>query len=493
MSRVYITTAIPYVNARPHLGHALEVVQADVLARHRRARGDDLRFLTGTDDNALKNVRAAREAGVPTAEFVERNARRFEALRGPLELSNDDFLRTSADPRHRPAVERIWRRCREAGDLYTGRFAGRYCVGCEAFVDDGDLTDGRCPDHGTVPEEVAEENWFFRLSRYQDVLEELIASGRLRILPEAKRNEVLAFVRSGLRDVSVSRPSERSEGWGIGVPDDPSQTVYVWFDALTNYVSALGYGTGAEGYERWWTSSDERIHVIGKGILRFHAVWWPAALLSSGEPLPTRICVHDYLTAGGRKISKSSGEAADPTELTERFGPDAVRWWLLRDVPRVGDADFTVERLVERHDADLANGLGNAAARVISLGRGSTAGAPIPEAARLRTVCEELPGRIDAALARFDLRSAATALVEAGAEVDRLLEATRPWELRRGARRERELAEGVLSEATGACRRIASELRPFLPSGASRLEEVVEGRARGATFTRIGSGERSGC
>lgn len=492
MSTVYLTTAIPYVNARPHLGHALEFVQADILARHRRARGDEVRFLTGTDDNAVKNVHAAREAGVPTADLVERNAARFEALRGPLELSNDDFIRTSADPRHRPAVERLWRRCLEAGDLYEGRFAGRYCAGCEAFVEDGDLVEGRCPDHGTVPEPVSEENWFFRLSRYRDALEDLIASGRLAILPEAKRNEVLAFVRSGLRDVSVSRPADRSEGWGIPVPDDPSQTVYVWFDALTNYISALGYGTGDEAYGRWWTSSDERIHLIGKGILRFHAVWWPAALLSAGEPLPTTILVHDYLTVGGRKLSKSSGDPVEPAELVARFGPDAVRWWLLRDVPRIGDADFTVDRLVDRHDADLANGLGNVTARVASLEWGSTGGVSIPEAGRLRVACEDLPEQIDAALARFDLRTAAAALVEAGAEVDRLLEATRPWELRRGDERDRSLAGAVVSEATLACGRIASELRPLLPSGADRLEGVIEGRAREPAFPRIGSGEAVG-
>ena len=221
-NRFYVTTAIPYVNARPHLGHALEFVQADVLARHRRLRGDRVRFLSGTDDNALKNVHAAEAAGVPVEQFVDRNASCFEALAPPLELSFDDFIRTSRDARHRPAVERIWRACADAGDLYRGTYEGLYCVGCEQFYDPDELEDERCPEHGTEPEHVAEENWFFRLSGYTDELIELISSERLRIRPEAKRNEVLAFLRSGVRDVSVSRTATRGTGWGSRFRTTPS-------------------------------------------------------------------------------------------------------------------------------------------------------------------------------------------------------------------------------------------------------------------------------
>lgn len=293
-SRFYITTATPYVNGDPHVGFALECVQADVLARHRRLPGDDVRFLTGTDENSLKNVEAAAAAGVPIAAFVDAKAARYAALRESLDLSTDDFIRTSVDPRHRPGVERLWRACAASGDLYQRDYDGLYCLGCESFVTDDELVDGLCAEHGRPPEHVVERNWFFALSRYEDRLLELLESGRLRIEPEHRRNEVLGFVRGGLADFSVSRPRERARGWGIGVPDDLSQVVYVWFDALGNYVTALDFGGDGADHRTWWRGSDERVHVVGKGITRFHAVYWPAVLLSAGEPLPTSILVHDY-------------------------------------------------------------------------------------------------------------------------------------------------------------------------------------------------------
>src|SRR5580704_18963266 len=342
----YITTTIPYVNARPHIGFALELVQADVLARYRRGCGDAVRFQAGTDDNSLKNVLAAEAAGVEVQEFVDRNAEAFVALGDALSLTVDDVIRTSRDPRHRPGVERFWRAC--SADLYRQRYEGLYCTGCEQFYRAAELCDGRCPEHETVPQQVTEENWFFRLSRYAEPLREAITSGRLRIEPVGRRNEVLAFIDGGLEDFSVSRPAMRAGGWGIPVPGDTSQVIYVWFDALCNYITALGYGTDGDAYRRWWVSAGRRVHLLGKGVLRFHAVYWPAMLLSSGQSLPTDIVVHDYLTAGGQKISKSSGSSADPVALAAEYGTDAVRWWLLREVPRVGDADFTIERMIAR-------------------------------------------------------------------------------------------------------------------------------------------------
>ena len=261
-----------------------------------------MRFLSGTDDNALKNVDAALAAGLSVAEFVADKAQRFADLAGPLQLSNDDFIRTSIDPRHRPGVERLWAACAGAGDLYQRDYEGLYCSGCETFVLPGDLTDGLCPEHKEAPETIVERNWFFRLSRYQDTLLDLVESGRLRIEPEHRRNEVLAFIRGGLNDFSVSRAQERARGWGIPVPDDPSQVVYVWFDALANYITALDFAKSGTAYDDWWRESDERLHVIGKGIVRFHAIYWPAILISAGQPLPTTIFVHDYLTVGGQKL-----------------------------------------------------------------------------------------------------------------------------------------------------------------------------------------------
>jgi methionyl-tRNA synthetase len=315
MSRYTVMTAIPYVNGKPHVGHALELVETDVLARHRRQRGDEVRFQTGTDDNALKNVQGAEAEGISPAEYVERVAQGFLALREALDLSFDDFIKTSSDPRHKPGVDKFWAACAERGDLYRKSYAGLYCVGCELFYRPDELADGRCPEHATVPEMVEENNWFFRLSSYQQQLHDLIAGDTLRIEPASRKNEVLSFIDSGLEDFSASRSMTRARGWGIPVPGDPDQVIYVWFDALTNYITAPGYGTDEENLRYWWDDADERVHVIGKGIIRFHAVYWPAMLLSAGVRLPDTIFVHEYLTAGGQKISKSAGNAEDPSDI----------------------------------------------------------------------------------------------------------------------------------------------------------------------------------
>jgi methionyl-tRNA synthetase len=478
--RFYITTAIPYVNGDPHLGHALEFVQADVLARHRRLRGDNVRFLSGTDDNALKNVDAAVTAGLSVAEFVAEKAQRFIDLAVALQLSNDDFIRTSTDPRHRPGVERLWRACAEAGDLYQRDYEGLYCLGCEAFVLPDDLADGRCPEHGEAPELIVERNWFFRLSRYREALLDLIESGRLRIEPEQRRREVLAFVRCGLTDFSVSRSQERARGWGIPVPDDPQQVIYVWFDALANYITALGDGSDA-AYRDWWRESDERLHLIGKGIIRFHAIYWPAILISARQPLPTTIFVHDYLTVEGQKLSKSLGTAIDPLWVVERYGTDALRWWFLRDVPRNGDADFR-EALIAARANELADGLGNLINRTIALVSRNRPGAqqafewPI-EAAALRAGCSELPSAIDKGLAVFDLRAATTALWEVVAEANRFVSATQPWDIAKAARggdpQASERLDAVLATLLDACRVVTHELLPFLPLAAERITAAL--------------------
>jgi methionyl-tRNA synthetase len=417
-----------------------------------------VRFLTGTDENALKNVTAARAAGVAVPEFVAAGADRFAALRGPLSLSFDDFIRTGADPRHRRGVELLWRRC--SRDLYRRRYEGRYCAGCEQFYAPAELAGGRCPEHGTEPEHVAEENWFFRLSRYAGAVEDAISSGRVRIEPTTRRNEVLAFVRSGLSDISVSRPATRAGGWGIPVPDDPEQVVYVWWDALAGYVTALA----DDELDEWWLRSAERVHVVGKGIVRFHAVHWLALVTALGLLLPTAIFVHPYLTVDGAKISKSAGTGVDPVELVARFGVDAVRWWLLREASGRADTDFTVARLVDRVDRELAGGLGNRVQRLVvlahrvddgHLGRGA------PNAAT--AAAATLPGRIDTALASFDLRGATAAIWSFVEIANRVLERERPWEPTAPYR------EAVLAGLVDACRVAVGECVPFLPDGAARL------------------------
>ncbi|HKE51117.1 MAG TPA: methionine--tRNA ligase [Actinomycetes bacterium] len=486
----YLTTTIPYVNASPHVGFALEIVQADVLARHYRRRGHQVRFQTGTDDNSLKNVLAAQAQGVSTADLVDRNAATFAALRDPLALSFDEFVRTSRDPRHRAGVERLWRQCAQSGDLYRKHYEGRYCVGCEQFYADAELVDGRCPEHGTEPHRVAEENWFFRLSRYQDQLYKLISTGRLRIEPAARRNEVLAFVAAGLEDFSISRSRARAHGWGIPVPDDPDQVIYVWWDALGNYLTTLDYATDGEPYRHWWVGSDRRVHLLGKDVTRFHAIYWPAMLLSAGQPLPTDIYVHGFLSAGGERISKSGGNSVDPVSLVERYGVDAVRWWLLREVPRLGDADFTEERLAARADTDLANGLGNLVNRTVSMIHRyrdgvvpAAPGTPLTGAEALTRSVAEAPARVDAALADFDFRAASSAVWSVVEAANRYVNDRQPWRLARaetaGDRAAGTELDAVLAALVAACRFVAAELEPFLPVAADRIAVQLSSAAGG--------------
>jgi methionyl-tRNA synthetase len=493
MKTTYLTVAIPYVNAAPHLGYAYELVEADVFARARRSCGDRVRFLGGTDDYSLKNVLAAEAAGVSTSVFVNANAERFEQLAGPLDLSFDDYIRTSTDRRHAPAVERLWRACASKGDLYTKNFEGDYCVGCEQFYAPGELVEGCCPEHGSPVERVAEKNWFFRLSAYQDQIEALIGSGQLIVSPEPFRQEVLAFVRRGLEDISVSRSAERARGWGIAVPDDPTQVVYVWFDALANYISALGFGdAGSSAYREWWFESDERIHVIGKGILRFHAVYWPAFLASAGQPAPTRIQVHPYLTVDGAKLSKSTGNAVDPTEIVEAYGPDALRWWFARDVGSTADTDFTAARLIARANEDLANGLGNLVNRIVSLVHRCRGGEVPDVEVDIATDLRALEGHVVAAIAVFDLREATRFVCEAVASLNRDLEDSKPWAVANevGPRVERTL-DALLARYVLSARTIAGAVAPIVPTLSARLLERLGSSSRLPTpepaFARIES------
>lgn len=494
----YVTVAIPYVNAEPHVGHCYEYVAADIYARARRLAGDDVRFLGGTDDYSLKNVLAAEAAGVPTREYVDDNALRFVALNEPLHLSFDDYLRTSADSRHRPAVERLWRACAANGDLYQRTYEGDYCVGCEQFYDAGELeTDGtggrRCPEHLAPVERVAETNWFFRLSRYQRHIEQLIESRQLDIHPEPFRAEVLSFVRAGLRDISVSRSVERASGWGIPVPDDKTQVVYVWFDALTNYLSALDFGDpDSVAYRRWWLDADRRVHVVGKGIVRFHAVYWPAFLASAGQPVPTRIDVHPYLSVDGAKISKTtitSGSSTAPLELVAGYGADALRWWFARDVSATSDTDFTERRLVARANEDLANGAGNVTNRIVSLlrrharndGAGGNCGPADVDPTLEQSVIE--------AISDFDLHRAAGLVRAAVDALNGDLEAAKPWAVAKTD--DHDQLDALLTRYAAAARAIARSLRPLVPSLAARLEaQLASGQAgepRPHAFERLES------
>jgi len=366
--RYYLTTAIPYVNAKPHLGFVLEIVQADAYKRFLKLRGDEVYFVTGTDENSLKNVIAAQEKNTTTQELVDQNSQYFQNLKELFNLSNDDFIRTTEE-RHRKGVIKLWKKVFDNGDIYKKEYEGLYCVGCETFYKPEELINGLCPEHKTKPELIKEENYFFKLSNYQKELEKMIVSGELRIEPEKRKNEVLSFIQHGLEDFSISRSKERAKDWGISVPDDDSQIIYVWFDALINYITALDfYKEKSDLYEKWWNRSNERIHFIGKGITRFHAIYWPAMLLSAKLRLPTTIFVHGYLTIDGKKISKSLGGAIDPFEIAKKYNPEIIRYFLLREISSFEDGDFSEQRLRERYNSDLAQGLGNLVSRVLALG-----------------------------------------------------------------------------------------------------------------------------
>lgn len=489
----YVTTAIPYVNAAPHVGFALEMVQADALARFYRQRGDDVRLLAGTDENSIKNVQAAAAAGVPVPDLVSRHAAGFQALGEGLNLSVDDFIRTSTDPRHRPGAERLWRACAEQGDIYKRAYRGLYCTGCEQFFKASELRDGQCPEHGTKPEEISEENWFFRLSNYSDRLHDAFARHEIDVLPQTRRNEVLAWIESGLEDFSISRSATRARGWGIPVPGDPDQVIYVWFDALANYVTALGYGTKEALLNRYWREAASREHVVGKGITRFHAVYWPAMLLSAGLPLPTRILVHGYVTVQGRKIGKSAGNAVDPIPLAARFGPDALRYYLLRHIRSTEDGDFSPARFEQCYEADLAGQLGNLVHRVLSMiERYFDGEVPVPPTEHfasdgLLISGAELPSKVAEHLVSFAFDRALEAIWAYIAEANRYVTHEAPWDLAKAAVHENQRSEtaphaerlrGVLFSLAASCFILAGAIAPLLPATSTGIFDKLGGPCR---------------
>lgn len=365
-TKFYVTCAIPYVNAAPHIGHALEFVQGDVIARYHRLLGEDTLLLSGGDENALKNVQAAEKAGRPVQQFIDENNTKFLELTRTLGCQFDIWQKGSDRVHHFPSSQKLWELCNKAGDIYKKSYEGLYCVGCETFYASDELDEkGECFEHpGKKLETVKEENYFFRLSKYQKQIIDLIKTEKLTITPETRKNEVLSFLKQPLQDISVSRSNARAKNWGVPVPNDNTQRMYVWFDALNIYQSGIGFGWDEKQYKKWWPAD---VHVIGKGISRFHAVYWPAFLLSAGLATPKTIFVHGYFTVNGQKMSKTLGNVIDPTMLINKYGTDALRYYFLREIPTSADGDFSERRFKELYNADLANGLGNLVSRIAKL------------------------------------------------------------------------------------------------------------------------------
>ena len=458
--KFYITTAIDYVNAPPHLGHALEKIQTDAIARYHRILGDEVLFLTGTDENSLKNVQAARDEKISVKELVDRNAKIFYGLKDVLNLSFDDFIRTTEE-RHIKGVQKLWLACKK--DIYKKKYQGLYCVGCEEFYKDSELANGLCPEHKTKPELVEEENYFFKLSKYQKELKRIIETGELKIIPETRKNEVLSFIEKGLEDICISRSIERAHGWGIQVPGDSSQIIWVWMDALSNYINAVGYAPDKKKFKEYWPAD---IHVIGKGISRFHCIYWPAFLLSVNLPLPKKIFIHGYLTVGGQKMSKSLGNVIEPFELVKKYGTDAVRYFLLREIPPFEDGDFTYEKFEKRYNSDLASGLGNLVARVINL---VTKSKIQNLESKIAIKNSKLKGEINKtwnnwenALDEFKFNEALKVIWDLISFCDKFIEEEKPWQ-------KSEKQQTAISNLQIAILNIAEMLKPFLPQTSGKI------------------------
>lgn len=473
--KIYLTTAIPYVNAAPHVGHALELVQSDCLARFWRASGYDVFWSWGADENSLKNVQAAEKEGVPVQHLVDKYAKEFENLKEVLNLTFDVFNRTSTKEHFRGA-QKLWGLCKK-DDIYKKSYRGLYCVGCEQFYTESELVGGKCPEHLIVPEVVEEENYFFRLSDYADFLEELISTDKLHITPTTRKNEVLSFIRGGLEDFSISRTRERAHGWGVPVPGDPStssgQVMYVWFDALVTYLTALGF-PDEELYDKYWTQNPNKVHIIGKGINRFHTVYWPVMLKSAGIPLPEEVFVHGYITVDGQKISKTLGNTIDPVELVNKYGSEVIRFYLLREIPAWGDGDFSQSRLKELYNGELANGLGNLVARVARLASDVNLKLPAKKNFTFKKAVAD-----NVLNYRFDL--AIMAIWDEISKLDKLINETKPWELEGPSLRR------VIVPIASSVREIAFNLSPFMPETSNKITDQFTGeiKAEKPLFPRI--------
>jgi len=464
----YITTPIYYVNDLPHIGHIYTTVMADALARYHRMLGREVRFLTGTDEHGQKIDRAAAEQGIRPIELADRVVARYHRLWKQLDISHDDFIRTT-DPRHEKGVTEIIRRIQANGDIYKGEYSGWYCAGCEAFYPETQLVEGRCPDQGHPVELLSEPSYFFRLSDYQEPLLQWYRENPGCIEPRTRYNEVLRFVEGGLRDLSISR---RSLKWGIPFPGDPDHVVYVWLDALTNYVSALGFGSEDEGlFQGFWPA---QLHLVGKDILRFHCVYWPAFLMSAGLPLPEKVFGHGWWMRDEAKMSKSLGNVVRPDHLMERFGPDALRYFLAREMTFGQDASFSDEAFLERYNADLANNLGNTASRTLSMTHRFLGGAvPSPADGPVAEAAVRAAAAYLRAMDALEPHRALEAAWQLLAAINGYIQERQPWALAKAGPQGREELEGVLGSSLEGLRIVSLMIAPFMPRVAGELRKQL--------------------
>ena len=459
----FITTPIYYVNADPHLGHAYSTIAADILARHHRQRGEDVFFLTGTDEHGNKVAQAAAERGLSPREHCDQVSERFRALAGLLDVSNDFFIRTT-DPQHEAFVQQFVQRLQDAGDIEKRTYGGLYCTACEGFWYERDLVDGKCPDHGIEPVWLEEENYYFLLSRYQERLAEFFRANPDWVKPRSRYNEALSFIEQGLEDISISRSSIT---WGVPVPWDPEQVIYVWVDALINYLSALTYARPGDDLSRFWPA---RLHIMAKDILKFHAVIWPALLMSAGYELPRGELIHGYLLMGGEKMSKTRGNVLDPFAIIERYGIDALRFYLFREVTFGQDGVISLDGFAARYTNELANELGNLVSRTVSM-VGKYRGGQTPPAGGDAGLAQEGAAMVAACRARFDaveITPALESVWEFVRRLNRFVEEQAPWKLAKEQAHAARL-DAVLHDLVAGLRLIALCLYPVMPSTAVEI------------------------
>jgi len=468
----YITTPIYYPNDVPHIGHAYNAVATDFIARYHRLRGEEVFHLTGTDEHGLKLQRAAEAAGMSPQDWVDSMEPRWKEVWARLDIAYDGYIRTT-EPRHEAAVAELLNAVHDNGrdDIYLGTYEGLYCVSCELYYTEDDLVEGKCPIHDRPVEQMREENYFFRLSAYGGRLLEHYELHPGSVEPEVRRNEVLALIRGGLQDFSISRTSFR---WGIPLPWDPTHVNYVWFDALTNYITAAGYGSDPDLFARMWPAN---VHMIGKDILRQHAIYWPAMLMAAGVEPPTQVWAHGFLTVGGKKMSKTNATGIHPFELVDQFGVDAYRYCFMREIQFGQDGSFSWESMNDRYHADLANGLGNLVSRVLAM-LGSYFDGEVPKATApgaesdLPALVADAVGRYDRLMLGVALTPALGAVWEIVARANRYLVEKEPWQLAKNEGRRDELAS-VLYAAAETLRILAVLLSPIMPGAAARLWEQL--------------------
>lgn len=458
--KFYITTPIYYANDKPHIGSAYPTIAADVIARyHRNIKGEDVLFLAGTAEHGTKITRSAEKAGKSPQEFVDKVSSQFRFAWKKLFVQPDDFIRTT-EKRHIEAVEIFFEKLKATGKIYEADYEGLYCVGHEAFIKESELNEqGLCPDHKTKPELVKERNWFFKLSEYQNILRQKIEKDELAIEPEFRKNEVLTFIDRGLEDIAISR---RNVPFAIPLPWDKDQTIYVWLDELFNYCSAVGYGHNEERFKKFWPAD---VHLVGKDIIKFHCIIWPALLLAIGEAVPKKVFAHGFFTIDGQKISKTIGNVIDPVELAEKYGADAVRYFVLREIPFGYDGDFSREKFNERYTADLANDLGNLISRVTNLIEKNCDG-QVPKPVETPKRAENLQKYIE----EFKLHDALAEIWKNIKWANQYVDQSKLWEL---PKKDPELFLEVISSLAALLKQISLELAPFLPETATKIDQIL--------------------